>query len=104
MEDRLDLGVDYAISQSTGKIHITSAASEDFPDLEVDLKSLKVYADYRMKDNMTVHAALWYESYDTKDWSLDNVDPDTVSNVLGFGELSPSYDVSVITVSLRYKF
>lgn len=104
MEDRLDLGVDYVISQSTGKINILFSADESFPDLEVDLKSLKFYADYRMKDNMSVHAAYIYESYDTKDWSLDNVDPDTVSNVLGFGELSPTYDVSVVTVSLRYKF
>lgn len=104
MEDRLDLGVDYAISQSTGKINILFSADESFPDLEVDLQSIKLYADYRMKNNMSVHTAYWYESYDTKDWSLDNVDPDTVSNVLGFGELSPSYDVSVITVSLRYKF
>lgn len=103
MGDRLDLGVDYVLAQSTGKINI-SAASEDFPDLEVDLASLKLYADYRMKDNMSVHAAYWYESYDTKDWTLDDVDSDTISRVLGFGEVAPSYDVSVITVSLRYKF
>ena len=104
MEDKLDLGVDYVISQSTGKIHITSAGSENFPDLDVDLQSLKLYADYRMKDNMSVHAAYWYESYDTKNWALDGVNSDTVWNVLGFGETTPSYDISVITVALRYKF
>ena len=104
MEDRLDLGLDYVISQSTGKINITTTASEDFPDLEVDLSSIKLYADYRMKNNMSVHAAYWYESYDTKNWALDDVNPDTIDYVLGFGELTPTYDVSVVTVSLRYKF
>ncbi|MCW9003643.1 MAG: MtrB/PioB family decaheme-associated outer membrane protein [Gammaproteobacteria bacterium] len=104
MEDKLELGVDYVMSQSTGKIQIISAGTDNFPDLEVDLQSLKLYADYQMKDNMSVHAAYWYESYDTKSWALDGVNPDTVWNVLGFGEMTPSYDVSVITVSLRYKF
>ncbi len=104
MEDQLDVGVDYVISKSTGKIHITSSASENFPDLEVDLSSIKLYADYRLKDNMSVHAAYWYESYDTRNWALDDVNTDTISNVLSFGEVTPSYDVSVITVSLRYKF
>jgi predicted porin len=104
MEDKLDVGVDYVISQSTGKIHITSATSEDFPDLEVDLETIKLYASYRMEDNMTLHAAYGYESYDTKNWALDNVNVDTLSDVLLFGEVTPSYNVSVITVSLRYKF
>jgi MtrB/PioB family decaheme-associated outer membrane protein len=104
IENRLDVGADYVISRSSGEIHFSGVAPPDFPDLKTDLDSVKLYANYRLKDNMSLHAAYWYESYDTSDWMLDDVDPDTVSNVLGFGEDSPSYDVSVVSLSLRYKF
>lgn len=101
IENRLGVGADYVMSRSSGKIDVSGS---DFPDLETDLDSVKLYADYRFRDNMTLHAAYWYESYDADDWMLDGVNPDTVANVLTFREESPSYDVNVVTLSLRYKF
>ena len=102
--DRLDVGADLVLSRSTGQVIITSGAPEAFPELEVDLDSIKLYADYRLRDNMSIHAAYWYERYDSSDWAVDNVDPDTVANLLSFGEDSPDYEINVVTVSLRYKF
>jgi MtrB/PioB family decaheme-associated outer membrane protein len=101
--DKLDLGADLVISQSTGRISI-DAGAQAFPDLEVALNSLQLYADYRLQDNMTLHAAYWYEHYDSRDWALDGVDPDTINNLLSFGEDSPDYRLNVVTVTLRYKF
>lgn len=101
IENKLGIGADYVMSRSSGKINVSGG---DYPDLETDLDSVKLFADYRLKDNMTLHAAYWYESYDADDWMLDGVNPDTVSNVLTFGEESPFYDVNVVTLSLRYKF
>ncbi|MDH5473361.1 MAG: MtrB/PioB family decaheme-associated outer membrane protein [Gammaproteobacteria bacterium] len=104
IEDKLDIGADYVLSHSSGKLTVSNGAADEFPELETDLDSLKIYADYQIEDNMSLHAAYWYEKYDTRDWMLDGVDPDTISNVLGFGEVSPSYKINVFTVSLRYKF
>lgn len=104
LDDMLDLGIDVVISQSTGRIDITSTTTEEFPELKVDLKSVKLYADYRLQENMSLHATCLYESYDTADWALDGVDPDSIKYVLAFGEQSPDYSVSYIGLSLRYKF
>jgi MtrB/PioB family decaheme-associated outer membrane protein len=103
--DKLDLGADYVVTRSTGKISVnTGAPAPGFPDLKTSLDSLKLYADYRMKENMTLHVAYWYEHYSSEDWSLDGVNPDTISNVVSFGEVSPDYNVNVVMVSLGYLF
>lgn len=105
IQDKLDVGADYTLSHSTGEISVvTGAPGADFPDLTSDLDTVQLYADYRLKDNMTVHAAYLYENYDSRNWMLDGVYPDTVSNVLSFGEVSPEYSVHAVMISLRYLF
>lgn len=105
MGDKLDIGADYVITRSTGKVSVNSATpTAGFPNLETDLDSLKLYADYRLQDNMTLHAAYWYEHYSSTDWMLDDVNPDTISNVISFGESSPDYSVNVVMVSVSYLF
>jgi len=103
--DKLDIGADYVKTRSSGKVSvITGVPPADFPDNDSDLDSLKLYADYQMKDNMTLHAAYWYEHYSSTDWALDNVDPDTIPNIISFGENSPNYNVNVVMVSVGYLF
>lgn len=105
IENRLDAGLDYTLLKSTGEVNAdTLAAGGKFPDLKTDLDTLKLYADYKVKDNTTLHAAYWYERYEVSDWMLDGVDPATVSNVVGFGESEPDYDVHAVMLSLRYRF
>ena len=102
MENRLELGADLVLMHAVGEIRIENAAN--YPDLETNLETLKLYASYQLRENMTVNAAYWYERYDAKDWALDNIDVDTLSSVIGFGETVPDYSVQALMVSLRYKF
>jgi len=105
IKDKLDVGADYVLSHSTGKVDVeTGAPDGNFPNLETDLNSVKLYADYRLKENLTLHAAYWYEHYNSKDWMLDGVNPDTIPNVIAFGQDSPDYDVHAVMMSLRYRF
>ncbi len=105
MENKLDVGADYTVSQSRGEITVTPAVpGPPFPDLKTKLNSLKLFATYRLKEKLSLNAAYWKESYDTSDWQLDGVMPSTTPSVLTFGETSPEYDVNVVSVSVRYKF
>lgn len=105
IKDKLDIGADYFVAKSDGEITVSSGAPDpEFPDLSAKLNSLKLYATYRLKDAISLHAAYWYENYNTDDWTIDGVSPDTIPNVLGFGGQSPSYDVNVFTLAVRYKF
>jgi len=105
IKDKLDVGADYVLSRSTGKVNVDNGApGGDFPDLKTDLNTLKLYADYRVKENLTLHTAYWYEHYDSKDWMIDGVNPGTIPNVISFGEDSPSYNVHAVMMSARYRF
>ena len=106
IKDKLDVGADYVLSRSTGKVNVdnNTASGGDFPDLKTDLHTLKLYADYRMKEKLTLHAAYWFEHYDSKDWMIDGVSPDTIPNVISFGEDSPKYNVHAVMMSARYRF
>lgn len=105
IEDKLDVGLDYVLSNSTGKISVSTAVpAAGFPELETRLDTLKLYADYRLQENLTLHAECWYERYSSTDWMLDSVEPDTITKVVGFGEDSPDYHARVAMISARYRF
>jgi len=105
IENKLDIGVDYSNSRSRGEIEVNPGQpSEAFPDLRTDLETTKLYLNYRLDENLSLRAAYWHETYDSSDWALDDVAPDTVSNLLAFGELSPSYSIDVIKLSMDYRF
>ena len=105
IKDKLDIGADYTISRSRSDIAVnTGALNSGFPQLTTSLDSLKLYATYRLKDNLSLLGGYWYEHYDARNWMLDGVTPGTIPNVLTFGEQPPRYNVHVIRASLRYKF
>ena len=105
IEKRLDVGADYTVSRSRGETVVNDGLSNPpFPDLRTYLQSIKLYADYRMADHWSLYTAYWYESYDSSDWAIDGVAPDTVSNLISLGNTSPSYNESFIVFSARYRF
>jgi predicted porin len=100
-----DIGADYMISSSRGEITVsTGAPDSSFPDLISELASVKLYATYRIKDNISLNGVYWYESFNNENWQLAGVNSSTISNVLSLGEQPPSYNVNVFMLSLRYKF
>lgn len=105
IKDKLDVGLDYVVSRSTGDIRVVNAITgTDFPSLKTKLNSVQLHADYRLKDNMTLRVAYWYENYQSTDWTVDGVAPDTLSNVIGLGTDSPDYDLHTAMMSVRYRF
>ena len=104
-DNKLDVGADYSVTRSKGIIKVeTGALVPAFPDLVSKLDTFKLYATYRLRDNMSLQGTYWYERYSSDNWMLDGVTPSTISNVLSFGEQPPSYHVNVISLALRYKF
>ncbi len=103
--DKLDIGADYSFTHSRSQINVNTGASNPaFPDMSTKLDSLKLYATYRMKQNMSLQAGYWYEHYASRDWMLDGVAPATIPNVLALGLQAPQYNVNVVLLSVKYKF
>ncbi|KPK37718.1 MAG: hypothetical protein AMJ69_10585 [Gammaproteobacteria bacterium SG8_47] len=105
MADRLEIGVDLTQSRSRGEIDMnTVLGKQSFPDLTTDLTSLRLYANYLLRENLKLRFGFIHEEYDTSDWQVDGVEPDTIGNVLSMGEESPNYSVNVFTAAVSYRF
>lgn len=103
--EKLDVGADYVLSQSIGKMRVrTGTPQYFFPDLTTDLTSVKLYATYRLATTLSLNAAFVHETYKVDDWSVDGVTPASMPTVLTLGEETLDYDVNVVTVSMRYAF
>lgn len=105
MKGKLELGGDISYSRSRSDITMEPATpTGSFPTATVDFESLKLYATYHLRENVSLIGSYWYEHYDASDWRLDGVQPDTVPNLLAFGNQAPNYTQNVVRVSLRYRF
>lgn len=105
IKNKLDLGADYTWTRTQSAIRVDAGVADPaFPNLSTALDSLRLYAAYRLKDNVTLNAGYWYERYRSANWALDGVAPGTIPNVLAFGEQAPQYRVHVLRASVRYGF
>lgn len=102
IEDTLKIGVDFVHAESSSAISVSSG--EPFPDLTTTRDTIIVYGDYIINEELTLKASYQYEEYDEDNWYIDNVAPDTLSNVLTMGETAPDYKIGVFWLSLRYNF
>jgi MtrB/PioB family decaheme-associated outer membrane protein len=103
-----DVGVDLTYSRSTGDSDLTNLSApgteDQFPDLKTELTSLKLWAMYHYRHNLAFKLSYWYEDYDADNWAYDNLQVDSVNNMLLLGEETQDYDTSVIAASLIYHF
>ncbi len=104
----LDLSLEYTLADATTETDMEAGAElqpvTDLPDLNSRLGRVSLRADYRQKKNLTWRVQYIYETFETDDFAVDGTAPDSLTAVLGLGESSPDYDVSVVGLSLRYKF
>ena len=73
-----------------------------FPTIDNDLESLRLSVTYRSSDRFDIDLSLRYESFESNDWALAGVEPDTIPSVLGLGADPYNYDVWVIGLGFRY--
>ena len=103
--NKLDIGADFTISRSHSDVAVDIAATAPpFPTATTQLDTLKLYATYKLKDNLWVTGSYWYEHYDSQDWQLDGITPGTIPNLLALGAQPPRYNVNVFRIALRYRF
>jgi MtrB/PioB family decaheme-associated outer membrane protein len=110
-QSKYQLGADVMHANSTGKVGVwtgsgIAAASQatPFPDLRTKLARLDMFSQYEMKKDVSIKVKYIFEHYDSADWSVDQVLPATMANVIGTNQVSPKYNVHFIGVSVAYQF
>lgn len=102
--DRWRLGLNYTQSNGTGETDVDATDATPYPDVSSKVHTVELSAVYRYSARLDLKFAWWYENYDSDDWALDGVDPDTLSSVLLTGEDSPDYDNNVLMLSAIYRW
>lgn len=105
LDDKLELDADLTFSRARSDTTVLSGVdTSPFPTDRVSIDGLKLGASYQLKDNLTLLGSLWRERYESQDWRIDGVRPDTVPYLLTFGQTSPKYSVNVLRVALRLSY
>ena len=106
LSDKVDLSLDYTHSDGSSEITVLSAGGGDsrFPNIESDLDSLRLSANYRWSDRLSAVFEVRYENFEIADWALQGVTPTAVPNLLALGARPFDYDVLVFGLSFRYGF
>lgn len=103
--DKLDIGAELSTSRARSEVTMaTLAADPQFPDAKTAQDSVRLWASYKLQDNLSLTGQLRYESLTTQDWRLDGVLPGTIANLLAFGTQAPRYHLGVLQLGLRYRF
>lgn len=100
---RTDLSLDYLFTNGDTRINMLDGGVDaPFPALESELQSLRLKLRFQKSERLDIDLSLRYESFETRDWAIDGVAPDTIATVLTLGADSYDYDVWVMGIGFRY--
>jgi hypothetical protein len=102
--DKWSVRFDYFLVDGQGDIEMRSGTTAAFPPLRTRSHGPSLEVEYRATPALEIIGMLRYEHFDSHDWALDGVDPDTVPAILASGADAYDYDASLVGISLRYRF
>jgi hypothetical protein len=105
MSDKLDLTFDYTRSEGETEILFAgqTVAVEPLPNLESTMDSLRLALRYNVSERFGINLQARWERFETQDWGLQDVEPDTISSVLTMGANPYDYDVWVFGIGFTYR-
>ncbi len=103
--ENAELVIDYSHSEGETEILYSgmNVSASTLPELTSELDSLRITLSYAWSDRLTTDFILRWETFETADWALDGVLPDTLPVILTMGATSYDYDVSAVGISFRYR-
>jgi len=108
IRSKWDVGADLVYTDSTGDVDMKNllpgGTVEPYPDLTTELTSLKLWTLYHYRKDLALRLTYWYEKYSADNWALDGLQPDSVPQLLLFGEDTQDYDVHAVSASVLFKF
>lgn len=102
IDNKLKAGLDFVHTDANSNINISSGGA--FPELSNKRDTITLSADYTVDKNLSFKASYQYERYDESNWYLDNVTPNTISEVLTLGNVPPHYKIGVAWITVRYSY
>ena len=102
---KLGANLEYTYAKSKGQIgNDTGGLESDFPTLQTRFHQVKLGLDYPYNKALSLKFGYLFQKYNSNDWALDGVSPDTVTNLLSLGADSQNYSNNVFFIGVKYRF
>ncbi len=99
------LGLDLSRSESIGQISLRQPGNNsELPDLKSTFDQVRLYGEVAMGKQLSLTADLIHQRLASEDWSVDDVDPDTMGNLVGMGAEAQDASVTAVVAGIRYRF
>ncbi|WP_394132828.1 MtrB/PioB family decaheme-associated outer membrane protein [Shewanella maritima] len=102
MDSKLRLGLDYTYSNSDSTTQVTQGITGDYGDYYAKVHNVNAYATYQASEKMALRLDYRIEKYEDND-AANEINPDTIWNVLSFGNNSHDYTAHMVMLSMSYK-
>jgi MtrB/PioB family decaheme-associated outer membrane protein len=108
IRSKWDVGADLVYTSSTGAINLDNLTPggtvEPYPDLKTALTSVKLWTLYHYRKDLALRLTYWYENYSADNWAVDNLQVNSVPDLLLLGEDTQNYDVHAVSASVLFQF
>lgn len=104
---KLDIGVDYLHADSRAAVSVATGSAlmaAPLPDVVARLDTLGLYGTWQLQGDLSIKARYLLERYHSADWAVDDVEPNTLANVITVDTSNPDYSVWVFALSLAWRF
>ena len=98
--------MDFTYSDTSSNIDVVSldVDTEPLPELVTRMKTFSIWGAIAIVDRSSIRLTAENARLTSRDWALDGVVPDTLSNVLLLGQSAANFDLWLISGSWSYRF
>lgn len=104
---RLDLGADWLYARTRGLIDVSVAeglSAEPLPETGTRRNASALWLGYRFVSRWRLRLRVEHERFRQRDFAHEQVEADTVANLLLLGRNLPDYDATAVLLSVGYGF
>jgi MtrB/PioB family decaheme-associated outer membrane protein len=110
ISDKLELSADYSYQDTESEYDFANGGSADLSaeplpeDYETEMHHVIVEGAWHFRENLSIGLNYQYWNYDSEDWAIDGVAPDTIDKVLTLGVEPADEDLHYIGTSITYRW
>jgi len=104
LHERWDIQFDYFLIDGQGDTEMRSGIAQAFPELRTRSHGPNLSVEFHATPALDVIGTARYEHFDSHDWALQGIEPDTLPAILASGADPFDYDATLVGLSFRYRF
>ena len=104
MSERWRLSLDYVHAPSSADTETQlGSLGQNFPQNWTHLDTTRLDLRYKWTAALQMHLRVIHEKYDSNDWAVDGVGPNTIENLLAFGVQPYNNTVTIVALTVHYE-